>query len=81
MSLQLPPFLKSSDVSLDSYPHSSNMSLKLTLNPQMSSYYSSEIDEDSVRVVKIHHPEVVHLGDIRDITQQQVSIRIRALKK
>ena len=57
------------------------MSLKLTLNPQMSSYYSSEIDEDSVRVVKIHHPEVVHLGDIRDITQQQVSIRIRALKK
>ena len=57
------------------------MSLKLTLNHQMSSYYSSEIDEDSVRVVKIHHPEVVHLGDIRDITQQQVSIRIRALKK
>jgi len=39
---------------------------------QIEGYASSEVDEDSIKVTKVHHPEVVHLGDIQNLSPKQV---------
>lgn len=37
------------------------------LNIEISEYYASEIDKYSITVSKKHHPEIIHLGDVRNI--------------
>ncbi len=35
-------------------------------------YVSSEIDLDAINVCRVHHKEIVHVGDIREITENEV---------
>jgi site-specific DNA-cytosine methylase len=30
-------------------------------------YYASEIDKHAIQVAKANHPDIVHIGDVRDI--------------
>ncbi|KAL5262977.1 hypothetical protein ACHWQZ_G008403 [Mnemiopsis leidyi] len=40
---------------------------------QIETYVSSEVDEEAIKVSKLHHPEVVQIGDIASLTPQKVS--------
>ena len=37
------------------------------LNIPITNYYASEIDKYAIKVSKINYPDIIHLGDIRDI--------------
>jgi len=36
-------------------------------------YYSSEIDENSVKILKKNHPEIIHLGDVTKLKAEHLS--------
>ena len=52
---------------LDSMNYSSNSS------SQIETYVSSEVDEEAIKVSKLHHPEVVQIGDIASLTPKKAS--------
>lgn len=44
------------------------------LNLDVEVYYSVEIEEDAIQVVDLNHGDgVIHLGDIRSLTEEKVS--------
>lgn len=50
------------------------------LNLDIDVYYSVEIEEDAIQVVDLNHGDsVIHLGDIRSLTEEKVCI-IKSLK-
>lgn len=46
---------------------------------QIETYVSSEVDEEAIKVSKLHHPEVVQIGDIASLTPQKVSTALNYL--
>jgi len=42
----------------------------------VSEYYTSEIDKYAASVARLHHPELIELGDVRDITTESMPIDI-----
>lgn len=43
------------------------------LNLDIEVYYSVEIEEDAIQVVDLNHGDsVIHLGDIRSLTEEKV---------
>ena len=39
-------------------------------------YVASEIDMDAINVSLVHHKEIVHVGDVKRITEKEVRGRI-----
>ena len=46
---------------------------------QIETYVSSEVNEEAIKVSKLHHPEVVQIGDIASLTPQKVSTALNYL--
>jgi len=46
--------------------------LSLNRDAQIETYISSEIDEDAIRLVQNRHPEVIHVGDITNLSDDDV---------
>ena len=40
-----------------------------SLGLDVATYYSSEVDEDAMKCSKRNHPEIVKVGDVRNITE------------
>ena len=45
------------------------------LGIEVEAYYSSEVDCDAIIVTQYHHPEVIELGDIRNLTHDKVKMK------
>jgi len=43
-----------------------------TLGIQIESYFASEVDEDSIKCSKRNNPEIVHVGDVTKITEEDI---------
>ena len=43
------------------------------LNLDLEVYYSLEIEEDAIQVINLNHgDDVIHLGDVRSLTEEKV---------
>ena len=40
-----------------------------SLGLEVATYYASEVDEDAMKCSKRNHPEIVKIGDVRNITE------------
>ena len=37
------------------------------LNINVKTYYASEIDKNTIKVAKANHPDIIQIGDVRDV--------------
>ena len=51
---------------------SSSFSLRQSLGFEVEKYIASEVDEDAIKCSKRNHPEIVQVGDVRSITEENL---------
>ena len=50
-----------------------------SLGLDVATYYASEVDECAVKCSKRNHPEIVQVGDVRNITEEVCSYKSRSV--
>lgn len=44
---------------------------------EVERYFASEVDQDAINVCRVHHQDIIHVGDITNITEKEVPMCAR----